>query len=293
MNQGRPKNLSASVRQRLLNLARDRDEEFQLTLTRFGLERLLYRLSRSEHADQFLLKGAMLFAVWTEDAYRSTRDLDLAGSGESSLDHIRTLFADLCQVEVEPDGLDLSPESLRVQAIREPSDYAGVRVRLEGRMGSTRIPLQVDIGFGDVVTPEPTEITYPTLLDLPAPTLRAYPPETVVAEKLQAMVVLGIANTRMKDFYDLSTLAKDFAFDRALLARAITATFERRKTPLPDGLPIAFQEEFWTSKEPEWGAFLKKSRLPEDLRLKDVVLRLTEFIQPALEEARRLGRVRE
>ena len=149
MNQGRPKNLSASVRQKLLNLARDQGEDFQLTLTRFGLERLLYRLSRSEHADQFLLKGAMLFAVWSEDAYRSTRDLDLAGSGESSLDHIRTLFADLCQVEVEPDGLDLSPESLRVQAIREPSDYAGVRVRLEGRMGSTRIPLQVDIGFGD------------------------------------------------------------------------------------------------------------------------------------------------
>ncbi len=293
MNRGRSKNLSASVRQRLLNLARDRDEEFQLTLTRFGLERLLYRLSRSEHADRFLLKGAMLFAVWSENVYRSTRDLDLAGSGESSLDHIRILFGDLCQLEVEPDGLDLSPESLRVQVIREPSDYTGVRVRLKGRMGSTRIPLQVDIGFGDVVTPEPTEITYPTLLDLPAPTLRAYPPETVVAEKLQAMVVLGIANTRMKDFYDLSALAKEFAFDRALLARAIKATFERRKTPLPDGLPIAFQEEFWTSKEAEWGAFLTKSRLPGDLRLKDVVLRLTEFMQPALEVARWLGRVRE
>ena len=293
MSERRLKNLSASIRQRLLNLARARDEDFQLTLTRFGLERLLYRLSRSAYADQFLLKGAMLFSVWSKEVYRPTRDLDLAGSGDSSLDHIRELFEDVCRIAVEPDGLELPPESIRVHKIREPSEYIGVRVRLEGRMHTTRIPLQIDIGFGDAVTPEPTEITYPTLLDLPAPTLRAYRRETVVAEKFQAIVVLGIANTRMKDFYDLCMLAKEFDFDRAQLARAIAATFERRKTPLPDGLPIAFQQEFWSSKESEWSAFLKKDSLVQAIQLEDVVQRLTEFIGPALNEARQRGRVRE
>ncbi len=293
MSGRRVKNLSASIRQRLLNLARARDEDFQLTLTRFGLERLLYRLSRSRHADRFLLKGAMLFSVWSEEVYRPSRDLDLAGSGDSNPDHIRELFDDVCRIDVEPDGLEFPPESIRVHKIREPSEYMGVRVRLEGRMHTTRIPLQVDIGFGDAVTPEPTEITFPTLLDLPAPRLRAYPPETVVAEKFQAMVVLGIANTRMKDFYDLWMLAKEFDFDRAQLASAIAATFERRKTPLPDGLPIAFQQEFWSSKDSEWSAFLKNSGLGEGIQLKEVVQRLAEFIEPALDEARQRGRVPE
>jgi predicted nucleotidyltransferase component of viral defense system len=291
MSERRVKNLSASIRQRLLNLAGARDEDFQLTLTRFGLERLLYRLSRSRHVDRFLLKGAMLFSVWSTEVYRPTRDLDLAGSGDSNPDHVKDLFDDLCRIDVEPDGLEFPPESIRVHKIREPSEYMGVRVRLEGRMHTTRIPLQVDIGFGDAVTPEPTQITYPTLLDLPAPRLRAYPPETVVAEKFQAMVILGIANTRMKDFYDLWMLAKECDFDRAQLASAITATFERRKTPLPDGLPIALQQEFWHSKDSEWSAFLKKSGLGEGIQLKDVIQRLTDFIEPALDESRQRGRV--
>jgi predicted nucleotidyltransferase component of viral defense system len=277
------------VRQKLLNLARESGEDFQLTLTRFGLERLLYRLSCSEHADRFLLKGAMLFSVWSKEVYRSTRDLDLAASGDSSLDYIRELFNELCHIEVEPDGLEFSPESIRLREIREPSEYMGVRVRLEARIGTARIPLQVDLGFGDVVTPQPAEIAYPTLLDLPAPKLRAYPPETVVAEKLHAMVVLGIANTRMKDFYDLWTLAKELDFDRALLATAIAATFERRKTPLPEGLPTAFQEEFSSARETEWRAFLGRGRLGEGTRLRDVVSRLAEFIEPVLEEVRRLS----
>ena len=293
MSERRLKNLAASIRQRLLNLARARDEDFQLTLTRFGLERLLYRLGRSGHADRFLLKGAMLFSVWGDKVYRPTRDLDLAGSGDSNLDHVRELFDDICRIEVEPDGLEFPPASIRVQEIREPSEYLGVRVRLEGRLHTTRIPLQVDIGFGDAVTPEPTEITYPTLLDLPAPRLRAYPLETVVAEKFQAMVVLGIANTRMKDFYDLWMLAKEFDLDQSQLASAIKATCERRKTPLPDGLPIAFQQEFWSSKDSEWSAFLKKSGLADAIHLEEVVQRLAEFIEPALDEARRRGRVQD
>ncbi len=286
------KNLAASIRQQLLNLAHERDEVFQLTLTRFGLERLLYRLSRSEHADRFLLKGAMLFSAWSEVPYRSTRDLDLAGTGDAEPDQVQTFFEDLCRLAVEPDGLELRPDTIRVEEIREPSEYAGVRVRLDGYLGTARIPLQVDIGFGDVVTPAPSKITYPTLLDLPAPELLAYPPATVVSEKFQAMVALGIANTRMKDFYDVWMLAQEIELDSAELADAIQATFNRRSTPLPDDLPIALREEYWDSRHREWNAFLRKNRLPEQVSLGEVGRRLIEFIEPALNAARQSAKGR-
>lgn len=286
------KNLAASIRQQLLNLAHERDEVFQLTLTRFGLERLLYRLSRSEHADRFLLKGAMLFSAWSEVPYRSTRDLDLAGTGDAKPDQVHTFFEDLCRLAVEPDGLELRPDTIRVEEIREPSEYAGVRVRLDGYLGTARIPLQVDIGFGDVVTPAPSKITYPTLLDLPAPELLAYPPATVVSEKFQAMVALGIANTRMKDFYDVWMLAQEIELDPAELADAIQATFNRRSTPLPDDLPIALREEYWDSRHREWNAFLRKNRLPEQVSLGEVGRRLIEFIEPALNAARQSAKGR-
>lgn len=286
------KNLAASIRQQLLNLAHERDEVFQLTLTRFGLERLLYRLSRSEHADRFLLKGAMLFSAWSEVPYRSTRDLDLAGSGDAEPDQVHTVFEGLCRLAVEPDGLELRPDTIRVEEIREPSEYAGVRVRLDGYLGTARIPLQVDIGFGDVVTPAPSRITYPTLLDLPAPELLAYPPATVVSEKFQAMVALGIANTRMKDFYDVWMLAQEIELDAAELADAIQATFDRRSTPLPDDLPIALREEYWDSRHREWDAFLRKNRLPEEVSLGEVGRRLIEFIEPALNAARQRAKGR-
>ena len=280
------KNLAASIRQQLLNLAHERDEVFQLTLTRFGLERLLYRLSRSKQAERFLLKGAMLFSAWSEVPYRSTRDLDLAGSSDAEPDHVHAVFEALCRLEVEPDGLELRPGTIRVEEIREPSEYAGVRVRLDGYLGTARIPLQVDIGFGDVVTPAPSKITYPTLLDLPAPELLAYPPATVVSEKFQAMVALGIANTRMKDFYDVWMLAREIELDPAELADAIHATFNRRGTPLPDDLPIALREEYWDTRHREWNAFLRKNRLPEQISLGEVGRRLIEFIEPALHAAR-------
>ena len=286
------KNLAASIRQQLLNLAHERDEVFQLTLTRFGLERLLYRLSRSKHRDRFLLKGAMLFSAWSEVPYRSTRDLDLAGSGDAEPDHVHSFFEDLCRLAVEPDGLELRPDTIRVEEIREPSEYAGVRVRLDGYLGTARIPLQVDIGFGDVVTPAPSKITYPTLLDLPAPELLAYPPATVVSEKFQAMVALGIANTRMKDFYDVWMLSREIELDPAELADAIQATFNRRSTPLPDDLPIALREEFWDTRHREWNAFLRKNRLPEQVSLGEVGRRLIEFIEPALNAARQRAKGR-
>ena len=197
------KNTAVSVRDRLLKLARQRGEDFQLILTRYGLERILYRLSQSEHCNQFILKGAMLFSLWSTETHRPTRDVDLLGFGESDEATLQQIFSDLCRVPVEDDGLLFLADSIRVESIRDATEYGGVRVTLLGYLADARIPVQADIGFGDVVTPEPEQIEYPTLLEYPAPSLRAYPRETVVAEKYQALVNLGIANSRMKDFYDL------------------------------------------------------------------------------------------
>ena len=172
------KNVAASVKQRLLNLARERGEEFNLLLNRYGVERLLYRLSRSEHASEFILKGAMLFLVWTEVAHRPTRDLDLLGRGPPGQERLQAVFRGVCGVAVPEDGLEFPGESVRVERIRDDAAYAGVRIRLEGRLGSARLPLQIDVGFGDAVLPPPEPIEFPVLLDHPAPNLHAYRPET-------------------------------------------------------------------------------------------------------------------
>jgi predicted nucleotidyltransferase component of viral defense system len=212
------KNLAVSIRDRLLNLARERGEDFQLILTLYGLERLLYRLGKSDYRDLFILKGATLFMLWGDLSHRPTRDVDFLGFGDSSETGLRTVFRELCDIPVEDDGLTLIADSIRVDTIRDDTEYGGMRVKLFGDLAGARIPIQADIGFGDAVTPKPRNIEYPTLLDSPAPKLKAYPLETVVAEKYQALIYLGMANSRMKDYYDLWVIAREFKFDGPTLA---------------------------------------------------------------------------
>jgi len=281
-----PKNLVASVRHRLLDLGRRRGDEFQLVLMHYAVERLLYRLSRSEHSDRFLLKGAMLLSVWTSRPYRSTRDLDLAGRGDSSTTGAEAIFRGLCGLKVEDDGLVFDGASVKGKPIREDQEYEGVRVTLMARLGNARIPLQVDIGFGDAVQPSPENLTYPTMLGFPAPQLKSYPKETVVAEKLQAMVALGPANSRMKDFYDVWVLARTFDFGGPVLCRTIKATFTRRATPLPNGLPYAFTSDFTSDrvKQTQWRAFLKRGRFVEEPPpFPDVTALIRDFVMPPLQ----------
>lgn len=275
--------MAASVRQRLLNIARTQQDDFQLVLSRYALERLLFRLSQSSHRDQFVLKGAMLFQLWGGQPHRPTRDLDLLGRGDPSIRRFEQVFQDICRQPAGDDGLAFLAETVRAEQIKEDDEYQGLRLRLEARLGNARIPLQIDIGFGDAVTPEPHEITYPTLLEFPAPTIRAYPRETVVAEKFQAMVMLGIANSRMKDFYDLWTIASKFEFQGPMLCAAIRATFERRRTPLPDEAPLALRPEFTgdSVKRTQWQAFIRKGKLASGgMTLAEVAGMLAGFLMP-------------
>jgi hypothetical protein len=277
------RNVAASIRQRLLNHARAHGRSFELVLTRFGIERLLYRLGRSPHRDEFVLKGAMLFQAWTEVPDRPTRDLDLLGRGDDSIEHLASVFRAICAHVADEDGLVFDAGSVRGAEIRENQAYGGVRLTLTAHLAGARIPLQVDIGFGDVVTAGPVEIEFPTLLDLPAPVLSAYSRESVVSEKYQALVDLGIANTRLKDFFDLYVLSDRFAFDGSALAEAIRATFGRRETALPHGVPTGLSDEFARDrgKQAQWSAFVRKGRLegaPETLEA--VILGLREFLLP-------------
>ncbi len=263
MTDKRGNNTAASVRNRLLELARKRGEDFQLILTRYGLERLLYRLSQSEYCDRFILKGAMLFTLWGDQAHRPTRDVDFLGFGDSDEATLQETFRTLCNVPVEDDGLVFLADSVRVELIRDATEYGGIRVTLVGDLAGARIPIQADIGFGDAVTPEPEQIEYPTLLEYPAPCLRAYPRETVVAEKYQALINLGIANSRMKDFYDLWIMAHQFDFDGLTLSEAIRNTLARRQTPLPAQMPTGLSSVFYSDKQKnlQWSAFLRKGML--------------------------------
>ena len=241
-----PKNISASVKARLQNVAAKRGEDFNLMLLRYGIERLLFRLSQSPYADRFLLKGAMLFVVWDEKTHRPTRDLDLLGFGSTEKADLIRVFAAVAAVPVVDDGIVFDPESVHADDIREDNAYGGVRIRLLGKLGTAEVPVQIDVGAGDVVTPAPERATFPALLDFPAPQIRTYPVYTVVAEKFEAMVKLGIANTRMKDFHDIWFLAQRFEFDGPTLRKAIDATFARRQTnlpPLPEALTDAFAND--------------------------------------------------
>ena len=252
------RNTAASVRQKLLNLATSTGEDFGLVLTRYALERLLYRLSQSKYRDQFILKGAMLFQVWSRTPHRPTRDLDLLGRGDPSIEHCREVFRELCRIPVEEDCLIFSEETVKAEKIKEEQDYEGVRVKFLTRLDNARIPVQVDVGFGDAVNSG--LLDYPTLLPMPAPRVLAYPMNAVVAEKLEAIVSLGMVNSRMKDFYDIWFLARTFPFQVEALGAALRATFERRKTELgPDGLKALLAELSGdVTKQIQWRAFLEE-----------------------------------
>lgn len=269
------RNLAASVRARLKLRADATQQEFNLTLTHYGLERLLYRLSISAHAPNFLLKGALLFSLWYDQPHRPTRDADLLGFGSDDITSVVTTFHEICQISVE-DGIVFDTSFIKGTTIRKETGNGGVRIDLLAHLDGARIALQVDIGFGDAVTPAPESISYPVLLDdLPAPQLRAYPKYTVVAEKFHAICLLGMTNTRMKDYFDLSVLLGEGTLDAVQLQRAVEATFTRRKTPLPASLPAGLSDAFAldTIKQRQWMAFLKKNRL-DAMSLESIVAQL-------------------
>ena len=281
-------NLEASVRQRLLNLSRERNEDFNLILTRYAVERFLYRLSKSKHVDRFILKGAMLTAIWIGEVHRPTRDLDLLGFGDPEAEALKAVIREICLVEVEKDGLEYEADSVEIEEIRENQEYPGQRVKVNAKLGSARIRIQIDVGFGDAVTPKAKLINFPVLLDFPAPRIRAYPRETLIAEKLQAMVALGMANSRMKDYYDIYVLSKTFSFDGRSLVMAITATFERRDTPIPGDIPLALSDEFAMSKDKvsQWKGFINRSGLGNlDVDLAQIVAVLRDFLLGPLQAA--------
>ena len=288
MSTGKIKHLPVSVRQRLRNLRDKTGEDYQLLITTYAVERLLYRLSQSKYADRFVLKGAMLFVALTGKPHRATRDLDLLGYGDASAEHIARVFRQISTTSVEPDGMIFDPEGITVQAIREDQVYESQRVRLMARLDTAVFPITVDIGFGDAVTPEAKRLTFPGLLDFPEPQVFAYPSETVVAEKLQALVYLGMRNSRMKDFYDLYLMAKTFSFEGSVLIEAIRTTFVRRKTNLPKDRPVALRAQFTEDpvKQTQWEGFLNRSGLSDAPRkLSTVVEILSIFLIPLLSAA--------
>jgi predicted nucleotidyltransferase component of viral defense system len=287
MTKSPPKDIGASVRARLVRAAREQGEDFQLVLTRYANERLLFRLASSRHAQWFVLKGAALFTLWTGKPHRATRDLDLLGFGDPGVEHVREVFVEVLALDVAADGVRFDLESIAVGLIREEQEYGGVRVELVARVTNAKVRLQVDVGFGDVITPEASVVEFPPMLDFPAPRLRAYPRETVVAEKLEAMVLLGMANSRMKDFYDLAVLARKFDFEGALLARAIRATFERRKTALPTTTPIALTEAFADdpTKKTQWSGFVRKAGVDDAGSLASTIAAVRAFVEAPLASA--------
>jgi predicted nucleotidyltransferase component of viral defense system len=277
--------LPVSVQVRLVRHARNIGMDPNLVLARFAIERFLYRLSRSAYADRFVLKGALLMLVWLGETIRATRDADLLGTGELSAPSIAGILREVCATPVEPDGLEFRPETIRVDMIRQENVYGGTRGTLGARLGNARLRLQLDIGIGDAVVPSPEWLVYPALLDFPRPHLLAYRPETAIAEKLHAMVEFGEANSRMRDFFDVFMLAERREFVRRILSSAIRATFERRRTPVPRGLPLALTPGFARAREKQiqWEGFLRRQGLTSissDLTV--VVEQIAEFLGPAM-----------
>ena len=288
-----PKNaqdLAASVRARLLNIAKAEQSDFNAVLVRYALERFLYRLGQSAHADHFVLKGAMLFNLWYAMPHRPTRDVDLLGFGASDLASIAQTFRQIVSVSAT-DGMVFDAASVVVDEIRKNAGYAGARVLVNAELARARCKVQIDIGFGDAVTPGPVDATYPVLLaDFAAPQLRTYPVYTVVAEKLHAMVLLGMTNSRVKDYLDVWILLEREVLDATVLATAIAATFKRRSTAVPTTLPIGLSDEFANdaSRQALWAAFLQKNDLAA-VPLGDVVTALRDTLQPALVQADLMG----
>jgi predicted nucleotidyltransferase component of viral defense system len=278
------RDLSASVRQRLLNQSRAQGRPFQELLQYFAMERFLYRLAKSPFSDRFVLKGALLLTAWNAPLSRPTMDIDLAGRTSNELDHIAELMRAVCEAVTAPDGIEFNRASIEVSRIKEEADYEGIRVRFHAILARARIPMQIDIGFGDVIVPGPAEIEYPTLLDFPAPVLLAYPRETVIAEKLEALTALGMLNSRMKDYYDLALLSRMYSFEAEHVIEAIVSTFRHRRTRIeaePTGLTAAFSAD--PARAIQWRAFVKRSRFSEQPRdLEILVAEVRRFAFPLL-----------
>jgi predicted nucleotidyltransferase component of viral defense system len=278
------RDLGASVRQRLLNQAREQGRPFQELLQYYVMERFLYRLSKSKFRNAFVLKGALLLTAWRAPQSRPTMDIDLLSQTSNDLEYLRLAVQEICCSRVEPDGVEFRVETLEIQKIKEDAEYEGARVRILALVRNARVTLQIDIGFGDVIVPHAAEIEYPVLLEFAAPKLLAYSRETVVAEKLEAITVLGLLNSRMKDYFDLMLLSRLYEFDGTLLLRAVNATFKRRSTEI-EALPVGLTSEFPSApgKSAQWKAFLRRSRFEaENADVDEVIVAVRNFAGPLL-----------
>ena len=281
------KNHSASVRAKLENAAKASGRGFSEVLLFYSMERFLYRLSVIPEGASFVLKGGVMFRIWNEETARPTRDLDLLSSDTNDAKELSRIMAQACAVSFEEDGIVFDPKSIKATKIKEDADYEGVRIKLEGRLGTAKTPIQIDIGFGDVVVPRPITIDFPTVIDLPAPRLKTYTKESVIAEKLHAMIFLGSMNSRMKDFYDIWLLASNFDFDGKPLGDAVSKTFKRRKTDIEVD-PIALSSKFASDpqKQIQWNTFYEKLKVDSgneyQPNLTEIIEKLRIFIRPLL-----------
>jgi hypothetical protein len=282
------KNVGASVRQRLLNKARETGRPFSELLQYFAMERFLYRLSKSEHADKFVLKGALMLTAWNAPLLRPTMDIDLLGATGNDIETMAAIVREICGGRIEPDdGLVFDAASVKGERIAEAAEYEGVRIRFRATLDAARIQMQLDVGFGDIVVPAAVPTIYPTILDLPAPHLLAYSRETAIAEKFEAMVKLGELNSRMKDFFDIWLLSGAFDFDGPRLCEAIEKTFKQRGTVLPDGEPVALAREFSSNpqKRAQWTGFIRRMKLRNVPSLPEIVDGLGEFLMAPMRAA--------
>ena len=285
MTNPRPRNIAVSIHQRLLDKSKESARPFNEISQYYAIERFLYRLSRSPHARKFILKGALMLLVWNARVSRSTMDIDMLGRMKNNPEAVLDMIRDICRQEVEPDGVVFDPDSVRGERITEEANYEGVRVRFRGALDTARIVIQLDVGFGDVVVPPPKLMTYPTILDLPAPQVRGYSRESTIAEKFEAMVRHGVMNSRMKDFWDIRLLSRQFDFDGKTLATAIVGTFSKRHTDIPAD-PIAFTETFMRdeTKTAQWKAFLRKNRMTDGAdTFAEAVHAVSAFLKPVVE----------
>jgi len=281
-----PTNLAASVHKRLLNMAKATGRPFNELLQHYAIERLIYRLAASSHRDHFVLKGAIMMRVWKAPVARPTKDVDFLGRTSSDPDSVAEAMRDICRAEVVDDGLRFDADSVAVNAIAEEADYTGVRARLTAFLGKARVPIQVDVGFGDVVTPAANEVELETILDFPAPHVLGYTRETSIAEKLQVLVKLGVLSSRVKDLYDIWLLSQHYDFDAMRLGDAIRATFSRRSTGLTS-TPHAFSDDYASNpdKQAQWSAYRRKGRLdeaPEEFPV--MMASIVDFLRPVLAE---------
>ncbi|MBU0671552.1 MAG: nucleotidyl transferase AbiEii/AbiGii toxin family protein [Candidatus Margulisbacteria bacterium] len=280
------KNIPASVRARLQNIAAKTGRPFFEVLQYYAMERFLYRFSQSEYADQFILKGALMFTVWQVPERRTTLDIDFSARFSNKVAAIEDMIKDVCKVPVDPDGLVFNASSVKAKKIKENADYEGVRVKFHGLLGRSRVTMQIDVAFGDTMYPAPGIVDYPVILDLPRPRLKGYPVESVVSEKFEAAVKLGSLNSRMKDFYDLWLMMRRFDFNGLRLTEALKRTFRHRKSQLPEHKPL-FAEEMYdkeSDRQTLWKAFLKKGEIehaPE--KLSKVAHEIEKFLVSPLE----------